>query len=236
MSFTKTDILKQLDDCADKFSFPMLDNGYVYLIDSRLTVYRDNKNWVILIEVIGCSNRGGGHNDISNCLYFFGNCLTFQLGMNNSNFLYFTDDSKGGKTFLDADFQGYLNPDIKSILIKGEKIMIPKSVEFYESQGIRLEEPSKIYIWEFLRGIRQYHRESFFATEEEIRKRIPFNIPLILKLEEWYHNDLAAGEQPSEIETFQMIASVIEKGNIELYQPTKKPNTHWSNWPEGGTL
>jgi len=236
MNFTKEDILNQLDDYAESFSFPMLDNGYVYLIDSRLSVYRNDEQWVILIEIIGCFNKGGGHGDISNCLYLFGNCLAFDPKKNNDCFLFFTSDSKEGKTFLDEDFQEYLNPNIKSMLLRGRTIEIPQTIEFYESQGIQLEEPPKIYIWEFLRGMRKYHRKTFFVTEEEIRNRIPKKLPLIIQLDEWYHNDLVANELPSEIETFQMIASVIETGNIELYKPTKEPNTHWSNWPEGGTL
>jgi hypothetical protein len=61
-------------------------------------------------------------------------------------------------------------------------------------------------------------------------------LPEVLLLNEWYHNDLANGEMPSENETFQMIAKVLETGNAEFYKPTKEPNTHWKNWPDGGTL
>jgi len=236
MSLSRKDILRQLDECADNFTFPILDNGYVYLVSSRLSAYRDSKNWVILIEVIGCGNHGGGHKEISNGLYFFGNCLSFEPGINNANFLYFTDDSEDGPTFLDEEFQDCLNPRTRSILIRGKKVGIPLDTRFYELHNISLEEPPKVYIWEFLRGIRKYHGDAFFAREKEIKSRIPQDLPLILRLDEWYHNDLAAGELPSQVETFQMIASVIEKGNTELYQPTKKPNTHWSNWPEGGIL
>jgi hypothetical protein len=49
----------------------MLDNGYVHLVDSRLSAYRDNERWAIVIEVIGFNYRGGGSNGIDNCLYIF---------------------------------------------------------------------------------------------------------------------------------------------------------------------
>ena len=33
---TVDEILRQLDDSARKFTFPMLDNGYIYPLDVRL--------------------------------------------------------------------------------------------------------------------------------------------------------------------------------------------------------
>ncbi len=58
----------------------------------------------------------------------------------------------------------------------------------------------------------------------------------LLQLEEWFHPDVAVGQLPSENETFQQIAHVIELKDPTMYKPTYKPNTHWSHWPEGGTL
>jgi hypothetical protein len=40
----------------------------------------------------------------------------------------------------------------------------------------------------------------------------------------------------SDFETFQMITEVLVRGDSAWYVPTQTPNTHWSNWPEGGTL
>ena len=91
-------------------------------------------------------------------------------------------------------------------------------------------------IWEFLRGISAEYGKAFWATEEEIRARIPKDLPLFLRLSEWYHNDLANEENPGEVETFRMIAAALESGNPDLYQATKKPNNHWRNWPDGGAL
>jgi hypothetical protein len=51
----------------------------------------------------------------------------------------------------------------------------------------------------------------------------------ILELHEWFHSDCVSGELVSQTETFQMIAAVLETGNLALYQPTHSPNTHWSN-------
>ena len=50
MPWTKDRILKVLDDCCDNFTFPMLDNGYVYLAASRLSAFRSVHDWQLAIE------------------------------------------------------------------------------------------------------------------------------------------------------------------------------------------
>ena len=52
-------ILDILDKCAEVFTFPMLDNGYVYLAASRLTAYYGESDWALVIEVFGFSPRAG---------------------------------------------------------------------------------------------------------------------------------------------------------------------------------
>ncbi len=234
-TFSEKEILAQLDQCAEDFTFPMLDNGYVYPIESRMTIYRNESRWAIIIEVVGFNYRGGGHDGISNCLHVFGNCLEFKPGTNNSNFLYFMDDSDEGEAF-DSEYLEHLNPETKSILIRGKKIPVSQELEHYKQLGIELKEPSKVMIWEFLRGLVPEYRNEILATEEELRERIPNDLPEFLRLNQWHHIDLANGEKPNESETFQLIAMAIVTGNKLAYRPTLKPNNHWKNWPNGGTL
>ena len=101
-SYTEEEILNQLNDCARKFDFPALDNGYIYLADTRLSAFRDQTRWTIVIEVIGYSPRGGGHGGIENGLYCFGNALNRPPGMANDDFLFVTDDGPDRPTFDDA--------------------------------------------------------------------------------------------------------------------------------------
>ncbi|WP_276479816.1 DUF7003 family protein [Paraflavitalea pollutisoli] len=234
-NYTAADILQQLDMCADEFQFPMFDNGYVYLVDSRLSAYRNEKEWALLIEVVGYSYRGGGHDGITNCLHVYGNCLPFGPGTRNENFLYLTADSEEGETF-DEEYEQALNPTTNSMQLREQKITIPHDIDYYKSAGVDLENPPKVNIWEFLRGINLGYKEQFLATEKEIRQRIPADLPRVLLLDEWFHPDLASEEKPGNHRTFQMIAQVLETGNPRLYQPTEQPNNHWKNWPLGGTL
>ncbi len=59
MNWSTQQILEVLDACCDGFTFPMLDNGYVYLAATRLSLFRSSSNWALTIEVFGFSPRGG---------------------------------------------------------------------------------------------------------------------------------------------------------------------------------
>ena len=178
--FTAKEILKQLDKCAEDFTFPMLDNGYTYPVTSKLATYRDKERWVILIEVIGFSYRGGGHNGINNCLHIFGNCIDYEPGTNNNNFLCPTENSSNGRTF-DEEYEESLNSEIKTVVLRNKEITINHNSDFYTKKGIELEEEDKIFIWEFLRGLIPEYENDFFATEAEIRERIPKDLPKLME-------------------------------------------------------
>ncbi|MDC8003888.1 hypothetical protein POV27_07480 [Aureisphaera galaxeae] len=233
--YSAKEILRQLDDCAMGFTFPMLDNGYIYPVHSKLSAYRDERRWVLIIEAIGFNYRGGGHNGITNCLHIYGNCIETAPGTDNDNFLYITDDSSVVPTF-DQEYLESLNPKAKTMILRDKEITINHNREFYLNKGIELEEESKILVWEFLRGLVPEFNSDFEATEEEIRARIPRDLPRIMELSEWHHPDCVNSELPSMNETFKHLAKVLETGQTEFYRPTKKPNNHWINWPDGGTL
>ncbi len=231
----KEEILEQLDKCNSDFNFPMLDNGYVYPAGTKLTAYRDDKRWVLIIEAIGFSYRGGGHNGISNCLHIYGNCLNYSPGTQDENFLYLTNDSQDCETFDNEEYF-YLNPKCSNFILREQTLSIIHDRNQYTTSGIELEDGEKINAFEFLRLLDYLHHDKLVATEYEIRERIPADIPKVLELQEWFHPDIVNGDLPSENETFQQIAEVLETGDIACYKPTRQPNTHWKNWPEGGTL
>jgi len=229
------EILNQLDKCNSKYEFPMLDNGYVYPAGTKLTTYRDDERWVIVIEAIGFSYRGGGHNGITNCLHVYGNCLSYEPGTRNENFIYLTDDANDCNTFDDEECF-YLNPDCSNFILRDKIHPLYHDREFYKAYGIQLEDHTKIKAFEFLRLLDAMHHEKLVATENELRERIPCHIPKILEFREWFHPDVVNDEFPSKNETFLQIAKVLETGNVEHYKPTHEPNTNWKYWPGGGTL
>jgi len=233
--FTAKQILDQLDGCCADFTFPLLDNGYVHLAGTKLSAYRDDNRWMLIIEIIGFSYRGGGHNGITNCLHVYGNCLDYEPGTRNENFLYLTGDADDSNSF-DDEQEFYLRPEATHFLMRNERTAIVHDRDAYTKAGIVLEDEEKISAFEFLRMLDYMRHDKLVATEQEITERIPAGISKILELHKWFHPDCVSGELASQNETFQMIASVLETGNPGLYQPTYLPNTHWHNWPDGGTL
>jgi hypothetical protein len=79
------------------------------------------------------------------------------------------------------------------------------------------------------------HRDLLVGDDAEVRRRLPADLPQILQLEEWNQPDLLA-TPPSESETYQLIAVVLESLDPARYHPVLAPNTHWSNWPDSGSL
>lgn len=231
----KLEILRQLDLEAENYVFPMLDNGYYYHADQKLTIFRDEKRWAILLEVLAYNNHEYNIDGITTIANVFGNCLTAKN--DNSNFNFFASDN-GVDTFLydETNYVPYLNGEATSILVRDAIIPIQFDKEYYLGKGIELEFENEITPWEFLRGLIPEQSNLFWLTRQEISTKIPLDLPEFMTLNYWHHPDLAMGEKPSERETFQQLADVIVTGDKTLYKTKEIINTHWKNWPQGGAL
>jgi hypothetical protein len=231
----REEILYQLDTDAENYVFPMLDNGYYYHGDQKLTIFRDQKRWAILMEVLAFNNHEYDIIGITTIANVFGNCLT---GFNdNENFNNFASDN-GVKTFLydETNYVPYLNDKATSVKVRDTVLPIQFDKEYYKGKGIELEFENKVTPWEFLRGLIPEQSNLFWLTRQEISKKIPLDLPEIMTLINWHHPDLALGQKPSEMETFQQLADVIVTGDITQYNTKEIINTHWTNWPGGGAL
>ncbi|HBP22243.1 MAG TPA: hypothetical protein DEA08_31230 [Planctomycetes bacterium] len=214
----------------------MLDNGYVYLGATRLRAWRDLERWALILEVVGYSPRGGSFDD---ALFVFGNCLAEgrKPGSNNRDFLYFVEDGPSGPhQGEDDDFFEALHPEARDLRIRGQVVEVSHDPAFYAAREVELAEPPRVGLEELLRALVVDHRDLLFATDEELEARIAPALPELLRLDEWFHPNLIEDELPSQNETFQLLAQALVAGDPDLYQPTQPPNTHWSNWPEGGSL
>ena len=231
----REEILYQLDTEAESYVFPMLDNGYYYHGDQKLTIFRDQERWAILLEVLAFNNHESSINGITTIANVFGNCLT---GWNdNDNFNYFASDN-GVDTFLydETKYVPYLNDKASSIKVRDTIIPIQFDKAHYLGKGINLEFENKVTPWEFLRGLIPKQSNLFWLTRQEISKKIPLDLPEFMMLSNWHHPDLVSAEKPSNMETFQQLADVIVTGDKTLYNTSEINNTHWANWPEGGAL
>jgi hypothetical protein len=236
MSYTVSEILDQLDKCAEDMNFPMLDNGYTYPADVRLTAYRDAARWAIAIEDIGYFNRLPDHNGFVNILHLFGNCLSRPPGTANDDFVAIITPSATNMSIFDDEWDMKIVAESFSVKIQGQTVSVKINPEVLQAKNIPLMHPPTITSPDLLRFLVSDHRDAFLLPDEQLKRCIPADLPQFIRLDTWYHNDLIAGEMPSQIETFQMLAKALVSGNPSDYAPTLPPNTHWSNWLEGGTL
>ena len=71
---------------------------------------------------------------------------------------------------------------------------------------------------------------------DERRYNVSDHLVEILCLYDWGPPDLADGEKPSQVESFQQLSIVLMTGDVSHYKPSVAGNTHWKNWPDSGLL
>ena len=239
-------ILNILDDCCEAFTFPMLDNGYVYPAASRLTLFRSDLDWAIVIELFGFSPRSGLP-DINVSTFAsrlrnrdsrekYVNEIAYNAYLKNnpnneSRFYYPIEEGP----WQDEENGEFVAVGAQGVLLRGEAIAIPGH-ETFENFGIRLESSQRTHVFELCRALAAGHRELVLATADERRANVLTDLPQIMELEDWNHPDVASGVKASDSETFQQIAKVLATGDRTQYRPSLSVNTHWRNWPGGGQL
>jgi hypothetical protein len=245
MSWHPNDILSTLDACCESFTFPMLDNGYVYLAATRLSLYRSPEDWALVVEVFGFSPRSGIPDTQ---IYTFASRLRRQKSVadyvtrqaydsylasnkhNESTFVYPIEDG-GWRDAENPEFMG----EQSTALVRGRPVDTAPLSD-YAAHDILLQDPPKIYVFEFCRLLAASAHSEVLATDVERRMCVPSELEQIIQLEEWHHPDVVNDERPSINPTFRSLAEVLANGDVSAYKPSAKPNTHWKNWPEGGTL
>jgi hypothetical protein len=241
---TAQEILSVLDNCCDFFTFPMLDNGYVYLAATRLTVFRSAMDWAMAIEVFGFSPRSGlPDTHISTFASELQNRkrpggyvsqVAYESYLDNhphdeSRFIY----PVAGGNWLDGEFVAKVDPELT---LRGESIWLP-TVEDIKAHDIELRDQPNLRVFELCRYLADIRRSEVLATTDELRVNIGPDLMQILQLNEWNHPDVADDDcRPSSSETFRQLAEVMATGDARIYRPTLPPNTHWRNWPAGGTM
>ena len=239
-------ILEALDDCARSFNFPMLDNGYVYLCAARLALFRSNSDWAITIEVFGYSPRAGIPDTT---IYTFGSQVVrlsretdfvtaeaFRKYLSahpydESNIVYPVESGE----WQDSENDELIASGRCRIVLRGKSVVTPDLAE-YALHGISLASAPRVHVFELCRFLAATRRDEVLATPRERRACVPDELEQILQLEEWLHPDLAGSEPPSSTETFQTLSHVLVSGEPSKYRPARRFNTHWKNWPDGGTL
>lgn len=215
---TTDDVLGQLDAAARGFRFADPEHPYYYAVDARLHAFRDEVRWALVIELVGYSPRAGNLIDVLHC---FGNCLTEgEPGYGHGDFLERVENMYELEDVAEPEHLRLSGP---SVVVRGHALPVDAAAGDHLSDVFRLLVPE--------------HRDVLLADADELRHRLPADLPRVLVLDEWWHRDPQRHDQlPSETETFSQLARVLATGDVAAYRPTLPPNTHWSHWPESGSL
>jgi hypothetical protein len=224
----------------------MLYNGYVYLAGTNLALFRSATDWALVIEVFGFSPRSGLPDTLIHTFasrlhdrdrpeqYVHAAAYQNYLANNPHNEMRFIFPVESGP-WQDDENPEVVAADAGQIVLRGRSLSLPP-LEEYARHGIELERPPRVLVFELCRWLADVERNQVLATPQERRVSVLPDMVQIVQLEEWNHPDLVVGERPSGSETYQQFARVLATGDVEYYQPSRPPNTHWRNWPEGGRL
>ena len=232
-------VLEFLDEAAQSDKFPMLDNGYVYLGRTRLSLHSSPSEWALVIEVFGYSPRAG----LPDLAVY---TLASRLYDPQHDARIPPEHRLPGYPHGEVDFferfedDGWTDDEervaggVSHVVVRGQRVGLPPA-SAYAAHGIDLEEPPHVGVMEATRYLAAVHPDLVLATREERRTRVAPDLRELLVLDEWRHPRVP-DELPSHVEGFRRFAEVLETGDAGRYRPTEPPNTHWRHWPEGGTL
>jgi hypothetical protein len=179
MATSSDDILCILDRCCDAYTFPMLDNGYIYLAATRLSLFRSISDWAIVIEVFGYSPRAGLPDT---CVQNFASSLydrnpperyvnreAYERYLanhphNDSRPIFPIHEGQ----WQDADNVEFVARDAHEVVVRNQVIPLP-GLEEYVRLGIELEHAPRVQVYELCRFLADMVRQQVLATPLERR-------------------------------------------------------------------
>lgn len=243
LEFTDRDVLITLDDSVKPSPyvfFPYMDDPYFALSGNRITLLADDTRWAIVFEKTGYANGGL---DVEIELNYFGNCLLNLDTIKNRSGL--VTNTKWLVIIKQEELERIAKLDSKElsyIVIRDDTLRFDKDeiASFFDAKSIHNLVNHQDLI-SFIRFIDHGNSNFFRASNAELRNCLPQDLPVLMTLNEWHHKEYyflpprKIGSKPSTYETFQMLAKVLATRDTTVYNPTLKPNNHWSNWPGAGS-
>ena len=262
MPFNEIEILEQLDLAFNhtptefypqgqpediKYNFFLdLEHGYCETAGSRIHLFADSIRWAIVFEKSGYQNRGIS-SEIE--LNYVGNCINYPVDkysernyITNSGRIILIDPTEFERieNVEGAEMETFelIGKDIKEIKIRDKFVPFDNNYVNYEKLGIEIRDydnPKKLIgFGDLIRYLHETNPSLISATEDEIRKHIPKEIPRIMTIDEFHFvSAYQKTNPPSQQETYKLIAKVLTTGDTTNWKPTQKPNNSWKNWESG---
>jgi hypothetical protein len=225
------DIFVKLDASARRYLFPMLNNSNFFLADIRLTLFRNEQDWLIVFQEI--VYEPASHTKFENFITAFGSKMENSLVKTievitdeQGNRLWDAPDEYTPEEFsLESnEFTVRINGNLQRFALKQEDFLA-------SGVGIDSKTPRELQILRILTYLRP---TEFFLTDKELLNECGYNdssLERFIELNDWNHPDIAADELPSKNKCFQSLINAFAENDSKLYTcPSNKWNTHWKNW------
>ncbi len=262
MTFNEAEILTELDLAFNntpsnyfpegqtgdvKYNFFLdLENGYCYVASSRIHLYADSTRWAIVFETAGYETRSF---DAEITLNYIGNCIDYPIDkypersyITNSSRIILIEGAEferiENKEGSDSETFELIDQNIKEIKIRDKYVSFDNNYKNYEKTGIEIRDydnPKNLIDFKnFVRFLNETDPVSINATEDEILKHIPKDLPKLMTIDKFHF--VSAYEKtnpPSNQETYKLIAKILTTRDTTNWKPTQKSNNHWKNWDSG---
>lgn len=261
MSFNENEILEQLDLAFDgipssyfplgrtqdvKYNFIFdLEHGYFETAGSRIHLYADEERWAIVSEKSGYQNRGTSAaielNYIGNCINYPVNSYPERNYISNTSEIYLIEPSEFER-IENKDGEGVetfelIGQHIDNIKVRDKMVSFDSNYKNYEKVGIKIKDYNGrklVGFGDLIRYLHEMNPSLIEATDDDIRKHIPQDIPKIMTISEFHYESVYEKTNlPSLQETCQLIAKILVAKNPELWKPKLKANNSWKNWDSG---
>lgn len=260
--FTEADILYQLNLAFKgepgsyypatrpvdiKYAFFLdLEHGYCETAGNRIHLYGDNTRWAIVFEKSGYQNRAF---DAEIELTYIGNCIDYPVDkypernyITNTSRVILIDQEEfkriENKVGEEMETFELIGQDIKEIKVRNKLVPFDTNYQNYEKAGINIRDydnPKKLIgFGDFVRYLNETDPSVIAATEEDIHQHIPQELPKLMSINDFHFSSAYdQSNPPASQETYILIAKVLVTGDVSNWEPTKKPNNHWTNWESG---
>ncbi len=207
------------------------------IADQRLTVFRNDSHWVVIIEIIEVT----GESIFGRQIYLYSNCLREEY--------YSIQDKEFFTLFTGEEYEACASRHHIRLSIAGRAVELFPTDEEYEHLGFHFPE-EEYYAekgllppWLLLRYLCWKLDHPFFASEMELRERIrqyakeptvADQLCLFFQTNLWEHPRLHKGQTAADTESFRMLAEMIATGDASLWSQvdSSRFNSHWRYWVE----
>lgn len=223
-----------------------LQHGYCNTAGSYIHLYADNENWAIIFEKCGYFNRATSA-EIE--LTYIGNCITYQVDeypernyISNVSRVTLIDSDEykriENKEGTEMETFELIDAFVKEIKVRDATISFENSFHKYIELGIKIRDydnPEKLIGFsDIIRYLHETNPDLISATEADIKKCIPIDLPKLLKIPDFHYTSTYDKENlPGNQEINQLIARILVTKDIGFWKPTQKANNHWRNWESG---